>query len=54
MTRIFFSFILLAFVLVGGQQKSPKIEKSDLRGPNRDGIYTEENLLKEPIFVQLH
>lgn len=47
MTRLFISFIVLIFISVSCQQKSPKTEKSDWRGPNRDGIYDEENLLKQ-------
>lgn len=41
-------YLFLAFnyipILVAGQQKT---ERSDWRGPNRDGIFPEENLLKQ-------
>jgi outer membrane protein assembly factor BamB len=38
---------LLAFVCIACQQKEQALEKSDWRGPNRDGIYLEENLMKQ-------
>ena len=43
MTRIIISFFLLIIVLTGCRQKT---ETSEWRGPNRDGIYPETNLLK--------
>ncbi len=47
MFRILFSIILFAFISVSCQNQATKIEKSDWRGPNRDGIYNETNLLKQ-------
>jgi len=47
MTRVILSFILFAFIVVSCQQKTTKSEKSDWRGPNRDGIFPEKNLLKQ-------
>ncbi len=44
MTRIFIYIFLLIVVLTGCQQKT---EISQWRGPNRDGIYNETNLLKQ-------
>jgi hypothetical protein len=46
MIRRILSFILLSFIFCGCQQKSSTIEISDWRGPNRDGIFQEKNLLK--------
>jgi outer membrane protein assembly factor BamB len=47
MIRAVLSLILLAFILVSCQQKTVKTEISDWRGPNRDGIFPEKNLLKQ-------
>ena len=44
MNRFIISFSLLIIILWGCQQKT---ELSQWRGPNRDGIYNETNLLKE-------
>jgi outer membrane protein assembly factor BamB len=47
MTRAVLSIILFAFILVSCQQKTTESEKSDWRGPNRDGIFPDKNLLKQ-------
>ena len=47
MTRLILSLLFLSFVAIACQQKSHTIEKSDWRGPNRDGFYPDQNLLKE-------
>jgi len=47
MSRGILSFILLVFIIVSCQPKGSKKEISDWRGPNRDGIYDEKNLLKQ-------
>ena len=44
MTRAFYVLFLSTLILVSCQQKS---EISDWRGPDRDGIFQEANLLKQ-------
>lgn len=44
MTRVFLYFVILVLFTSSCQQKS---KTSEWRGPNRDGIYTETNLLKQ-------
>jgi outer membrane protein assembly factor BamB len=44
MIRNLFLLLFLAPILTEGQQK---IDKSDWRGPNRDGVFQEKNLLKQ-------
>jgi len=45
MTRVCLFIVLAAFVIIGCSQKEQEI--SQWRGPNRDGIYKETDLLKE-------
>ncbi len=45
MNRVIFPLFLLIIIIIIGCQ--PKTEISEWRGPNRDGIYLETNLLKQ-------
>ncbi len=48
MARVFFiAFILLSIILVSCRPKIQQPEISDWRGPQRNGIYNAQNLLKE-------
>ena len=47
MIRGILTLILLLLIIVSCQQKTDKTEISDWRGPNRDGIFPEKNLLKQ-------
>ena len=47
MIRGILTLILLLLIIVSCQQKTDKTEISNWRGPNRDGIFPEKNLLKQ-------